>query len=83
MRFDIPPKPWDGLKVWEIAEAIWCSPDSHRDTVVKRIRLLREQGHHEFAELVESSFDLSDEAAARHDAFVDALTSWGQRLIEE
>ena len=80
MRFDIPPKPWDDLNIYELADILHCSPDSHRDYIIKRVRLLREQGKDDFANLVEQSFDLSDEAMARYEAFTNTLTAMFDRL---
>jgi hypothetical protein len=56
MKFTIPPQPWDGLNEFALADILHMMPDSLGDVVLKRIRLLREAGHDEFAAFVETRY---------------------------
>ena len=70
---------------FQTVDALRCLPDSHPDVYQKRTDELRRQGRDDEADLVETKFPdrFTDETRRAHEAGVDALIAWADRLVEE
>ena len=85
MKLQVPPKPWDGMSWYQLADTLRMMPDGHPSTAHKRLAALRENSENEFAEWIERTFaeHLTREAAERWDRQADRLTTWANTLMEK